>query len=262
MLAGVDGPPLVVAAHPDDEVIGAGALLAHSPGAVVVHVTDGAPRDPADARTLGFTTRADYARARREEAERSLALAGVPPSRLLSLGIVDQEATARLVEVVGRLAAELVPREPAWLLTHPFEGGHPDHDATALAVHALVARWPASRRRPALWELTSYHQQGEALVWGLFLPGDTEEQVHALDEAARAHKVKMLAAFATQARVLADFPVGPERFRPAPRYRFTEPPHAGPLGYERFAWAGTFPQWGAQAERALAALGLPPDQPL
>ncbi len=37
---------LVVVAHPDDETIGAGALLARLRDVRVVHVTDGAPRDP------------------------------------------------------------------------------------------------------------------------------------------------------------------------------------------------------------------------
>ena len=36
---------LVIAAHPDDDVIGAGALMARVPRVRVLYVTDGAPRD-------------------------------------------------------------------------------------------------------------------------------------------------------------------------------------------------------------------------
>src|SRR5438067_2399277 len=37
--------PLIFAAHPDDETLGASALIMRSPGAIVVYLTDGAPRD-------------------------------------------------------------------------------------------------------------------------------------------------------------------------------------------------------------------------
>src|SRR5690242_7329714 len=44
---------LVVVAHPDDEAIGAGALLCGIPEATIVHVTDGAPADPGYAQRKG-----------------------------------------------------------------------------------------------------------------------------------------------------------------------------------------------------------------
>jgi LmbE family N-acetylglucosaminyl deacetylase len=259
------GPPVLVAAHPDDEVIGAGAFLAGCPRALVVHVTDGSPRDLGDARALGFCTREAYARARREEADRALALAGLDLSQVLAVGVVDQEAIGAVVEVVNRLRELLVPQAPALLLTHPYEGGHPDHDATALAAHALLALWPDARR-PELWELTSYHAADDGGVeHGCFLPSqdpDLGEEVNDLDESARALKERMLAAFTTQQKVLAEFPLGPERFRRAPRYRFTEPPHPGLLNYERHAWGATGAEWREQAARALATLGLAPEEPL
>src|SRR2546423_9150234 len=87
---------IVVAAHPDDEVIGAGARLAATPGAVVVHVTDGAPRDLADAQALGFASRDDYAAARRREGEAALGLAGVDGDRIIEPRVEDHGGAREL----------------------------------------------------------------------------------------------------------------------------------------------------------------------
>jgi LmbE family N-acetylglucosaminyl deacetylase len=122
----------VVVAHPDDEVIAAGARLPLLCNVSIVHVTDGAPRAMQDARAAGHATRDAYARARRGEAEAALALAGIPPRRLFALGIADQEASFRLAGLARRLARLLRERTMGVVLTHAYEGGHPDHDATAL----------------------------------------------------------------------------------------------------------------------------------
>ncbi|MGI8619558.1 MAG: hypothetical protein ACR2L6_10815 [Gemmatimonadaceae bacterium] len=45
-----------------------------------------------------------------------------------------------------------------------------------------------------------------------------------------------------------------EKFRPAPRYTFTKPPHSGPLLYERFSNLASGEQWRDQARRALERL--------
>ncbi|HJU15598.1 MAG TPA: hypothetical protein VJ770_03935, partial [Stellaceae bacterium] len=52
---------LILAAHPDDETIGMGASLYLLHDGLLVHATDGAPRDGRDMRMHGFATRADYA---------------------------------------------------------------------------------------------------------------------------------------------------------------------------------------------------------
>ena len=71
-------PTLIVAAHPDDETLGAGAQLGRCDRLTLVHLTDGAPRDPWFHRQAGVATRADYARLRAAELETALEAAGAP----------------------------------------------------------------------------------------------------------------------------------------------------------------------------------------
>ncbi|MEA2693820.1 MAG: N-acetylglucosamine malate deacetylase 2 [Acidobacteriota bacterium] len=282
---------LLLAAHPDDETIGAGALLGRSQPQAVIHVTDGAPRDLAWAPAANGD-REGYARERRRELEAAMALAGVPAERLVSLGIVDQEAVLDLPGLAERLAGIFSDLASERVLTVAYEGGHPDHDAVAFAAHAaaeLLRR--RGRGAPELWEMALYHAGAEAgeggIVTGRFLAltpqpplpaphpspgrgGDSEQHPPShrhpersevelpLSPAEAELKRRMIAAFVTQEETLRPFlPPRPERFRPAPAYRFTEPPHPGPLQYEVWAFPMDGARWRRHARQALRALDLP-----
>jgi len=249
----------LVAAHPDDETIGLGAQLPRLAGVRIVHVTDGAPANMRDAVALGCGTREDYAALRRGELEAAMAMAGIPPARLIGLGIADQEASFVMGGLARRLADLFDDGDVGVVLTHPYEGGHPDHDATCFAVHAACA-WLRSQGRPApvLLEFTSYHAgPAHDLVTGHFVPDEgSVELTIPLDADARALKKRLMDCHASQAAVLAAFGLAEERIRPAPPYDFLRPPHVGRLWYENFDWGTDGAAWRHHAAESIAGLGL------
>lgn len=255
-LAGTRMTTLVLVAHPDDEAIGVGGLLAGIPDAVVAHVTDGAPRDDGYAQSKGFETREAYARARRREVVNALAHVGITPERCRGLGYVDGDASKQLIELVFDVVDLLDEVRPDIVFTHPYEGGHSDHDATAFAVHlasGILRRDHAPT--PLVLELTSYHNfSGQRRVFD-FLPFlGADSRTVELTETERVVKRRMYDEFASQKACLTGFPISIERFRSAPRYQFTVAPHEGPLDYERYCTVITGAQWRNNAGKALEAL--------
>jgi len=251
----IEAPIAIVAAHPDDETIGLGAQLRRFRRGLLVHVTDGAPANGRDARARGFATAQDYAAARSAELAAALVAADAGNLRRTAFGVPDQQAWRDLAGLAGRIAELLDAERPHAVITHPYEGGHPDHDAAAFAVHA-ACRLLRSRCPPAIIEMASYHAGDAGLSCGVFLPGPGEILEIALGRDDRARKRRMFACFRTQEEVLAPFPIGAERFRPAPLYDFTRPPHLGALWYERLGWDVTGADWRRAAAAALTELGL------
>jgi LmbE family N-acetylglucosaminyl deacetylase len=134
----LEAPVLVLAAHPDDEVIAAGGMLAwhrdQGHRVLVAHLTDGALGDP----ERQFE---DIAALRRSEGREALRRLGVEELRSFDFpdGAVP-EHRERLVEVLRALFTEVRPRT---LYSFFFTEAHRDHRAvawaTAEAADALAA---------------------------------------------------------------------------------------------------------------------------
>ena len=81
--------------------------------------------------------------------------------------------------------------------------------------------------------------------------GERPSVRRALDPAQLRRKREMLACFASQRATLAPFlELAHERYRLAPSYDFSRPPHGGPLLYERMGFPTSGAAWRAIAARA------------
>lgn len=271
-------PVVLIAAHPDDEVIGAGAQLAYWNNLSIIYLTDGSPRNLKDARAAGFCSRTDYAQARRRELEEALNLlasqrtcsgrqlafktassaAAHSPVRVFELGVVDQETGFHLTELSCALAQHLRCLAPQVVVTHPYEGGHPDHDSAAFAVHAACSLLRFGRQyAPKIVEMTSYHSRGGAFTTGEFLPNSASSILSCRLTPTEARlKQELFDCFRTQARVLQAFQTDYESFRFAPNYNFAEAPHKGLLYYESFDCGMSGKHWRHLAQTAKAKLRL------
>ena len=207
------GPVVVLAAHPDDETLGAGALIASAAAAgvpvTVVVVTDGAASHP-DSSTVDRAALRDL---RLEEARAAVAELG-PAVELVALDVPDGALREHRDEVRTRVAELVRDRRPGLLLA-PWRGdGHRDHrvlgEIAAAVVAELVAEpetepaaeggspWPAAPRLLGypIWMWHWADPQHRDVPW--------TDLVHArADEEARVAKQRALARYASQLRPLS-----------------------------------------------------------
>lgn len=217
---------MLVFAHPDDEVIAMGARMGRFHSAHFVHLTDGAPRNEQDSREHGFASLEEYRRARAAELRRALEMAGLHTVHSECLGIPDQEASLQLLQLTRRLLQLCEERRPKVIFTHPYEGGHPDHDACAFAVYHAVALLGGEMKAPPLIiEGAFYHAGPNGIETGCFLPhaSSRRELVYRLSAEEHRRKQALLACFATQQQTLSYFNSEEERFRIGPVYNFLQP---------------------------------------
>jgi len=179
---------LVVAAHPDDETLGASGLLRHlhrsGTEVTLVIATDGEAAfpeaGPAERRELGRTRRRELHESLREQG-----LSGIEP---VWLGLPDSGLADREADLADALRSRAEGHDLV-LLPWPHDP-HPDHRA---AGRAALAAAPVSAHRWS-YPIWLWHQLSEA---DLDIPWQHAHS-HRLTDDDRAAKAAAVAAFSSQ----------------------------------------------------------------
>lgn len=149
---------VIVAPHPDDEILGTGGLIAeltrHQREALLIAVTDGTGSHPGSR----IWPPERLARERPLETQSALAVLGAAGLPVRRLGLADGRLAGQEPELVCALARHLLPHDivfTTWRLD-----GHPDHEACGRACATVAARTPATLVELPIW------------AWHWALPGD------------------------------------------------------------------------------------------
>ena len=183
---------VVVAPHPDDEVLACGGLIAqhvaHGGETVVVAISDG-EASHADAPDWNALQLAD---ARRAESAEGLHRIGARHAKVLRFGLPDGRVSEHADDLPRMLRRVLLPSDvvvSTWRLD-----GHPDHEATGLATARACLAARCRLLEAPVW------------MWHWAVPGDARVPWDrlvgvALEPDTVRRKQGALAAHATQLRV-------------------------------------------------------------
>jgi LmbE family N-acetylglucosaminyl deacetylase len=183
---------VIVAPHPDDEVLGAAGVL-RTDDCVVIHVSAGVPpwTPPSE--------RAILAADRLRECQRAWSSLGAKINRTEQLGFDDLGVSNAVDALSWRLTDVLGQLQPATVYVPAFQQGHPDHDATFAA--ALLARiHNPARHQWRVYGLYGYDPM-ERLAFGLLDPKAYPDAVVVDDTPGeRLAKAQALSCFESQLR--------------------------------------------------------------
>ncbi|WP_245979880.1 bifunctional PIG-L family deacetylase/class I SAM-dependent methyltransferase [Gryllotalpicola protaetiae] len=253
---------VVLAAHPDDESLGAGALIARANrlgwAVDIVVATDGEASHPASP-----THTPEQLRVRRQSELHGAVAALAPDARLTTLGLRDGGLPGQEHLLRAGIEAVIAAGDPPLLVAPWCADGHGDHEAVGRLAHELAAARGLRLLEYPIW------------LWHWAAPDSPEvpwaqlSVLHA-DDAERAAKRAATGGYVSQTYPLSDAPgdeamLGPEIQRHFDRSEEVYVEHGGALPARFFDefYDGNADPWGFETrwyeerKRAVTLAALP-----
>lgn len=226
---------LLLAAHPDDEIVGCCAAIARAraqgASVSVLFLTTGIP---APERFWPWQRSSYSERVRRRRAEAEMACSTLGLQILGFSGLPSRELVRHLPSAASAIRQHVTRLRPAIVWAPAYEGGHPDHDLANFAASTL-------RTQTQVWEYSEYNFFARVPRSNCFFAPAGNEVELRLSPQERAAKTSALALYASERRNLSYIRPFQEAFRPLADYDYSRPPHPGTLFYRRYWWAGFHP---------------------
>lgn len=198
---------VVLVAHPDDETLAMSVPLPLLNGLTLVHASDGSSGGDATARLAELADALDRL--------------GCAPHRRIALEGPD----GALIDAAGRLIDRMMPivAEADIVVTHDFEGGHPDHDACALIGQRACKALPMAQR-PLRLCFPLYRLGPGGVLTTRFAAEPVAGALRLRLSAAEADRKRAaLSAFASQRHVVGRFPLDVEELAVAKEIDVAQP---------------------------------------
>ena len=238
-------------------MIGASTLLGAGANVGLVSVANGAPCVEGRAANLNAADRKGSGRIHQRELEGALAVLGRTLQPAVHFSIPAYRTIFHVETIARRLARIIRVHSFAHIVTHSYTASHPDHDATALSVHAACL-------------LVELEDQAAPVVVEMLPPMSHEHRTDGyrsrsanpevldvrLGPAERELKYRLLSCYGSQRQILPMLQVSTEHFRPAPSYNFLAPPDLTQIARAGRAYDIEDVTWRRAAARSLYRLRL------
>jgi len=236
---------LVLAAHPDDEVVACaasiGRALRQGAEVYVLYMTNGCIARE----NMWSWQRKRYeffVNRRLSEAEKAAEFLDIIPLSRPSRPArhLWRDLRAVFAEIIDAISTHGI--DQIW--APAYEGGNADHDALNAVAKAASMNLPVvaggirvdSENTPFVLEFAEYNFSGGKPRSQEFPSLNGTERTIVLTPEEKATKLKALAVYISEKSNLNYVRAEKESYRPLASYDYGKPPHPGVLWYERFQW--------------------------
>ena len=220
---------LIVAPHPDDEIVGLGItikkLLIKKKKIIIFFPTNGVVCQ----KQMWFWKRKcyqDIVKIRTKEMKKSLNALGIKKSYLQN---IPTRSLKEKITATHKIIKKIIKKDRIDTIFCPaYEGGHQDHDIT----NFICSRF---KKKIQVFEFAEYNFFKRKINLNKFIRSKNEENILRLNENEKLLKKELLAVYASEKNNLNFLSPDIEAYRKIENYNYSKPPHEGILFYRRFA---------------------------